>query len=164
MAIIKTEELAKIRKRHQNQKIIFCSGVFDLLHPGHIIFFETCKKYGQVLVVALATDKFIKAYKGKNRPILNENMRLKMVDSLKAVDYCLLVDITSDGNQYQFLDDVFSSLKPDLYILNNDVHDVDHRIPIIKKHKIKMKILGRDSPPELEGISTTRIIEKIKNV
>ncbi len=86
--IINFGELANIRKKHPDKKIVFGSGCFDLLHPGHILYLEDCKKYGDITVIEIACDANLKIY--KREPILNEQMRLKIIDSLKCVDYSFL--------------------------------------------------------------------------
>ena len=58
----------------KNKDLVLCHGVFDLVHYGHLKYFESAKKFGKYLVVSLTTDKFIK--KGPNRPIFNESIRL----------------------------------------------------------------------------------------
>ena len=90
--IISYKNLASVRKKYPDKKIVFCSGSFDLIHPGHVLTFEALKKLGDILVVAVGGDKDIAEIKGPTRPILNEDLRLKMVDSLKPVDYALAGD------------------------------------------------------------------------
>ena len=164
MAIIKFKELGKIRLKHRKDKIVLVTGAFDLLHAGHILFFENCKKIGKILVVGLGSDKGIELSKNKGRPILNQQTRLKMLDSTKYVDYCFL-DTISDKKPYLYiLEPAFSKLKPDFYVVNNDASQIDTRKAICLKHGVKLVIKERTCPPEFDYISTTRIIEKIKNI
>ncbi|MEM3333979.1 MAG: adenylyltransferase/cytidyltransferase family protein, partial [Thermoplasmata archaeon] len=67
---------------------VMASGVFDILHPGHIFFLEEAKKLGNELVVVVARDST--ARKLKHQPIMNEDVRLKMVTALKPVDIAIL--------------------------------------------------------------------------
>ena len=53
---------------------MLCHGVFDLMHSGHINHFNEAKNYGDILIVSLTKDEFIK--KGVNRPIFKINDRL----------------------------------------------------------------------------------------
>ena len=163
--IISIGDLASIREKHKNQKIAFCAGIFDLTHAGHVLFFEDCKKYGDVLVVMVGSDFTIQHYKGDGRPILNEHLRLKMIDSLKPVDYTLLDLNTSDVDFLAVIPEVvFKLLKPDLYIVNDDAFDMQRRHALVKGVDTKLVILKRTCPPEFENISTTKIIEKIKSL
>src|SRR3989344_6331411 len=90
MAIISQEDLSKIRKRHHRQKIVFCSGTFDLTHAGHILFLEDCKAQGDILVVGVGHDNDIRMIKGPSRPILSGWIRLYTISQLKPPDYCFI--------------------------------------------------------------------------
>ena len=97
MAKIIIKELHLIRKEFSDKKIVFCSGNFDLTHVGHILFFEDCKKQGDILVVGVGGDEIMKINKD-NRIILNEKVRLKTIDSLKPVDFCFIDDVSNKEN------------------------------------------------------------------
>lgn len=162
MTIIDHKELQSIRQKHAGEKIVYCSGSFDLTHAGHILFFEDCKKRGDVLVVAVGHDNAIKNLKGKIRPILNEHIRLKTVASLKPVDYCFL-DIVANGHPLSFVNDhVFQHLQPDVYVINTDAFDIPYREEASKKYNVELVILKRWCPSEYQDISTTNIISKIR--
>jgi cytidyltransferase-like protein len=163
--IVSIDELASLREKHKGRKIVFCAGVFDLTHAGHALFFEDCKKYGDILVVMIATDFNVRLYKGEDRPISNEHVRLKMVDSLKAVDYTHLDIDMPDKNFLAVISDVvFKTLKPDFYVINVDAFDMSRRYELVKGTETKLIILDRVCPPEFGDISTSGIIKKIKDL
>lgn len=161
MAYTRYKDFPKIRKKHSGQTIVFCSGTFDLTHAGHALFFEDCKRLGDILVVAVGTDASIKEIKGKHRPILNQHLRLKMVDSIRPVDYSF-IGTKHHKHILDFLHAVFSGLKPDVYVINDDAFGIDFRKKLAKKYGVKLKILKRACPPQFNKVSTTNIIEKIK--
>ncbi len=162
MAIIQRDDLPAIRERHHQSKIVFSSGVFDLVHAGHVLFFEDCKKHGDILVVCIGNDVQIKHLKGPERPVLNQWVRLKTVDALKPVDYVFMDD--SDAGRYplEFLNDVLPALRPDVYVVNDDAFDIPYRRDTAKKFGVEFAVLSRSCPPEFENISTTKIMEKIR--
>lgn len=164
MSQIYFKDLADIRERHKDQKIVFCSGCFDLMHVGHILFFEDCKKQGDILVVGVGPDADLKKYKGEDRPILNEQTRLKMVSSIDVVDYALIPPPTQPGNLLEFLHQIFEKLQPDTYVVNEDAFGISIRKEIAKKFKTNLVVLKRTCPPEFENVSTTSIIDKVKNL
>src|SRR3989344_1474893 len=123
--IVEIKDLNDIRKKHEGKKIVFCSGVFDLTHAGHIIFFEHCKKLGDVLVVAVGGDAFVKRRKGPGRPVLNEKIRVKAVDSLKAVDYVLLDDLSDENDPFKIFKIIGENLRPDLYAVRKDAFNLE---------------------------------------
>ena len=163
MAIITYNDFPKIRKRYRRNKIVFCSGSFDLTHAGHVLFFEDCKKLGEILVVVVGSDKMIKRNKSPERPVLNESIRLKTVASLKPVDFCVM-EKTMRKHPLGHLTEAFKKLRPDFYAINKDAFDIPYRKMIAKKFNVKLVILDRWCPPAFEDISTTKIIEKIKNL
>lgn len=63
------------------------NGCFDLIHIGHIRYLKESKEKGDILVVALNSDSSVRKLKGKGRPILNENDRVKILSSFSFVDY-----------------------------------------------------------------------------
>src|SRR3989344_341386 len=127
------EDLSAVREKHKRQTIVFCSGAFDLIHVGHVLFFEDCKKCGDILVVEVAHDALIIKNKGPERPVMNESMRMKHVSALKPVDYCFL-DRPYDGYPLQFLGDVFRLLHPDVYVINTDTFDIPFRQRLAEEH------------------------------
>jgi cytidyltransferase-like protein len=162
--IIKTiEALREIRRKYNNKKIVFCSGSFDLVHTGHILFLEDCKSKGDILVVAVGNDKMLRILKGENRPIMNEYVRLKIIDSLKPVDYCFLDTFSNSSkeNPNGVLNFTFENLKPDVYVINEDAFDIPYRENLCKNFNVKMIISKRTSPEEFENISSSKIIKKI---
>lgn len=164
MAIIEAYELPTIRERHKNEKIVFCSGVFDLTHAGHILFFEECKKWGDILVVAIGCDENTRNVKGADRPILNEKVRAKIVSSLKPVDYCF-VDKPYPPDMIPPLPEwVFPLVKPDVYVINDDTYEIPKRKEIAERFGIEFIVLRREAPKEFDGISTSKIIKKIRGV
>ena len=162
--IIKLDNLSKIRNQSPNKIIVFCSGSFDLAHVGHILFLEDCKKHGEIFVVSVGSDKMLRYNKGVDRPILNEHIRLKTIDSLKVVDYSFIDKISTENEPLKLLKFVFESLKPNFYVINEDAFDIPYREKICKDFNIKLIILKRWSPKEFENISTTRLIDKIKKL
>jgi D-beta-D-heptose 7-phosphate kinase / D-beta-D-heptose 1-phosphate adenosyltransferase len=161
-SIIQYGDLENIRKKHKDQKIVFCSGSFDLPHAGHVIFFEECKKLGDILVVGVGGDKIIRQNKGPGRPIMNEHVRLKMISSLKPVDYCLIDGNSGEEDSLSFVEFVFDHLRPNIYVVNTDAFDMPTRQELVKKYDVEIAVLERRAPKEFNEISATNIIKKIR--
>ena len=163
MALITYGDLPSIREKHKKERIVFASGTFDLPHAGHVLFFEDCKKYGDILVVTVGTDSAVKRNKGIERPVMNERVRLKIISSLKPIDYCLMeADVYEEPLKH--IEITFKTLKPDAYVINADAFDIPYRERIAKEHGVELVILERWCPPEFGDISTTKIIEQIKKL
>ena len=165
--IINSDNLEDIREKHKGKKIIYATGSFDLLHVGHVIFFENCKKLGDILVVGVGKDVLLKLSKDPNKPIFGENVRLKMVDSIKAVDYAFLIPneiFQVEGFHKIMLEPVFKRLHPDVFVVNEEGGGLGERKIVCEQNGVEMKVLPRDFPEGLGPFSTTAIIEKVKRL
>ncbi len=98
---------------------VMASGVFDILHSGHLHYLEEAKRLGDELVVVVATDATVR--KRKHEPITPERMRLELVNALKPVDRAVL------GRD----DDMFAVVReicPDIIALGYDQHFNETRL------------------------------------
>lgn len=82
------DELIRARQdwRREGKSVVFTNGCYDILHPGHIRLLESCKRLGDVLVLALNTDASVARLKGPKRPLIAEGERAAMAAELAAVD------------------------------------------------------------------------------
>jgi D-glycero-beta-D-manno-heptose 1-phosphate adenylyltransferase len=78
--------------KRQGKTVVFTNGCFDLLHPGHTRYLTEARKLGDVLVVAVNSDRSIRALKGPARPIFPENERAEILAALTMVDYVTVFD------------------------------------------------------------------------
>ena len=92
--------------REQKKKIVLCHGVFDLVHPGHIDYFKAAKSLGDILIVTITADTFIK--KNMHSPYFDEQTRYNFLSNIKIIDHVFIV------NQPTALPAI-KKLKPDFY-------------------------------------------------
>jgi len=97
-------------------KKVFVSGCYDMLHSGHVAFFEEAATHGD-LYVGIGSDKTIYELKAR-RPINNEQERLYMVKSLKPVKDAW---VNKGGGLIDFLEEI-KQLNPDIFFVNSDGH------------------------------------------
>jgi D-beta-D-heptose 7-phosphate kinase/D-beta-D-heptose 1-phosphate adenosyltransferase len=76
----------------QGKRVVFTNGCFDLLHPGHTRYLAEARKQGDVLLVALNSDRSVRALKGPDRPILSDYERAEILAALESVDYVTIFD------------------------------------------------------------------------
>jgi len=146
--IVKREKLKDIVSglRKEGKQIVFTNGCFDILHIGHTRLLNQAKKFGDVLIVGLNSDKSVSALK-PGRPIISESQRAEVLASLAAVDY---VTYFSEATPYN----IIKELRPDVLVKGKDWAHKD--------------IVGCDLVKEVQtvhlvdGISTTEIIRKVK--
>jgi FAD synthetase len=145
-------------KTSKNRKIVLASGVFDLLHLGHVKFLEEAKKAGgqnAELVVIVARDSNVEKSKGK-KPIMPENQRRALVESLKVVDEAIL------GYKEFDIEKVIEKIKPDVIVFGYDQEDMEKTVKdCIKMKGLNVKIVrvGRFREDDLD--SSSKIKQKI---
>lgn len=100
---------AKLKK--EGKKIAHCHGVFDLIHPGHIRHLAEAKGFGDVLVVTLTKDRFVK--RGPGRPIFNEHLRAETLASLAVTDFVCALD-------HPTAVEAIRAIAPDFYVKGQD--------------------------------------------
>lgn len=91
---------------------VMASGVFDIIHLGHLHYLEESKGLGDELVVVVATDSTVR--RRKHEPITPEKMRLELVSALKPVDLAVLGKDT--GDMFQVVDEI----RPDIITVGYD--------------------------------------------
>jgi len=131
---------------------VMASGVFDILHTGHIHYLTEAKSLGDELFVVVATDNTVR--KKKHEPITSESMRLELVRSLKPVDYAYL---GREGDIF----DIVKEIKPDIIALGYDQHfDEESIVKELKERGLDVKIV-RISEFDHDLNGTKKIIQKI---
>ena len=141
--------------RKEGKKTVWTNGCFDFMHAGHVDYLERAKKYGDILVVGMNSDASVRRYKGDLRPICNEGHRAQVLNALCCVDYIVIFEEKTPIKMIE-------ELKPDFYVKGGDytLDTIDqNERRIVENYGGLIKIL-----PEVEGISTTIIIEKIREL
>ncbi|MEN6424087.1 MAG: PfkB family carbohydrate kinase [Phycisphaerales bacterium] len=116
--IVSLHELPVIlhRCRNESRKIVHCHGVFDLLHIGHIRYFEQARGFGDVLVVTVTPDRYVD--KGDKHPAFPEQLRAEAIASLGVVDFVAV-------NEWPTAEQTLHLLRPDVYVKGSDFKSVD---------------------------------------
>lgn len=133
----------------QNKKV-FVSGCFDLLHSGHVEFFREASTYGD-LYVALGSDKTVYELKGR-LPVNNEQERFFMVKSVSYVKETFI----SQGSGYLDFEKELREIKPDYFVVNEDGH-TPAKQALCEELGAEYVVLHRKPSPGLEARSTTAL-------
>ena len=129
-------------------KIVWCNGTFDILHPGHIELFKVGNSLGDKLIVATDTDEKIRQDKGSSKPVNNLCDRISMLQAIKYIDEVLYF-----GNRKE-LEGLIELYSPDILLLGDDWRGGD---VVGRQYAKEVKFLPR------LNYSTTKIIEKIRD-
>jgi rfaE bifunctional protein nucleotidyltransferase chain/domain len=145
------DKLEGLRKK--GKKIAFTNGCFDILHVGHVRYLREAKKTADILVLALNSDSSVRSLKGEERPLIPEKERAEIIAALEFIDF---VTIFPELTPLELI----NYLKPDILIKGGDWPEEK----VVGREEIK-KWGGRVAIiPEVEGKSTTNIVEKIKKL
>jgi len=109
--LLKREEL-----RQQGKKVVQCHGVFDLLHPGHIVHLEEAKKMGEILVITITAAAYVN--KGPGRPYFSDELRMKSLAALECVDYVILSE-----NETSM--EIINFIRPDFYVKGKEYENFE---------------------------------------
>jgi D-glycero-beta-D-manno-heptose 1-phosphate adenylyltransferase len=136
----------------QQRRVVFTNGVFDILHPGHVRYLAEARRQGDALIVAVNSDRSVRAIKGPSRPVHPEAERAEVLAALAAVDAVVVFDQDTPW-------DIINAIQPDVLVKGADwAHDaivgrdiVEARGGVVVRVKVE------------EGHSTTGLIQKAGN-
>jgi D-beta-D-heptose 7-phosphate kinase/D-beta-D-heptose 1-phosphate adenosyltransferase len=80
------------RLRAHGLRVVFTNGVFDLVHPGHVRYLREARALGDALIVAVNSDRSVRANKGPGRPVNSEAERAEVLAALACVDAVVVFD------------------------------------------------------------------------
>lgn len=137
--------------RGRGRRIVFTNGVFDIVHPGHVRYLRQARALGDALIVAVNSDRSVRANKGPGRPINPERERREVLAALAAVDAVVVFDEETPL-------EAISRIQPDVLVKGADwgEHDIVGRDVVEARggRVVRMAL----SP----GHSTTDIIRRVR--
>lgn len=114
--------------RRSGKTVVHCHGCFDIVHPGHIRYFQFAKQQGDILVVSLTGDPHVG--KGESRPYVPQELRAENLAALELVDYVYV-------NPMPTAVDLLATLKPDIYIKGREYEHNNHPGFIKEKNTVE---------------------------
>ncbi len=150
--ILSGDEAAKwtAALRESRKTVVFTNGVFDLVHPGHVRYLQEARALGDALIVAVNSDRSVRANKGRHRPINPEAERAEILGSLACVDAVVIFDEDTPH-------EIVRRIQPDVLVKGADWGPDN----IVGRDIVEARG-GRVVRIELEpGFSTTELIRKV---
>lgn len=95
------------------KRVVLTNGCFDILHAGHVEYLERARELGDLLVVAINSDRSVRELKGPTRPVNSESDRARVISALRCVDFVTIFDslrVTA----------VIEAIKPAVYAKGGD--------------------------------------------
>jgi len=142
------DRLVSVLKK-ENKRIVAVSGVFDIIHSGHIYFLEQAKSFGDILIVLLNSDASVKKYKSPERPINDEESRAKVLKGFRAIDFVVIFNETTPVK-------LLYKIRPKVFCQGDDWGMNCPERAAVEKYGGRLEIIKR-----LKGFSTSAIIGKI---
>ena len=145
------DEKAQELKR-RGKTLVTLNGSFDLMHAGHLQILYQASLQGDLLIVALNTDRSIQAYKSPERPIIPLEYRLQMMAALEMVDYVTWFDETDPR-------EVLKKIQPHVHVNGAEYGENCIEAETVRSHGGRIHIVGL-----VPGLSTSQIMQKIKGL
>jgi D-beta-D-heptose 7-phosphate kinase/D-beta-D-heptose 1-phosphate adenosyltransferase len=155
MPIVTLDQAAAFARARQRagQRVVFTNGVFDLLHPGHVRYLQSARAEGDVLIVAVNSDRSVRALKGPSRPVLPEDERAEILAALAVVDQVFVFDEDTPAR-------AIDAIQPDVLVKGAD-WAMDR---IVGREAVEARG-GRVIRAEVaDSYSTSNIIEKVRRL
>ena len=113
--LVTLERALELREeaRRQDKSVVFTNGCFDLLHVGHIRYLAGAADEGEILFVALNSDRSVRTLKGDGRPLFPAQERAEIISALECVDAVLIFD---DAR----VDRLLQQLRPEVHAKGTD--------------------------------------------
>lgn len=138
-------------------KKVFVSGCYDILHGGHIEFFNQAKALGDYLIVCFAGDKSLEAHKHK-KPSIPEGHKKRVLESLRMVDEVVIGDYLEElGLDFK---QHFLRIKPDILAVTEDDRYGEQKTKLCQEIGAQYIVLPKNL--DFEKTSTSEIIRKIR--
>jgi D-glycero-beta-D-manno-heptose 1-phosphate adenylyltransferase len=141
---------ARAQLRQTGRRVVFTNGCFDLLHPGHVRYLQQARALGDALIVALNSDRSVRALKGPARPILKEDERAEVMAALACVDFVTIFDEPTPR-------EIITALLPDILVKGGD-WSID---TIVGREEVEAAGGQVMSLPFVDGVSTSDVISRI---
>lgn len=137
---------------HEGSGGVVVTGVFDLLHIGHLRFLEAACRLGDRLIVGVECDEHVRRWKGPNRPIQTEDDRVALLRALRVVDDTFIIRGERVDPEY------YAELLQPLHARYLAVTADD---PLLEAKRAAMRSIGvqlRVVIPRIENYSTTQLV------
>ncbi len=153
--ILSPQELAKevASCRQQGKTIVTTNGCFDVLHTGHLHLLNSAKALGDILIVAINSDRSVSQLKGSMRPLVTQQERAEILANLRPVDFVTIFDEATPV-------ELLTIIKPNIHVKGGDYNL--NNLPeasVVTAHGGTIKFIDLVS-----GKSSTGLLDKLKSL
>jgi rfaE bifunctional protein nucleotidyltransferase chain/domain len=151
--IVSQDELILLinREKRNGRRVVFTNGCFDLLHPGHVRCLAEARALGDLLIVAVNSDRSVRGNKGPERPLVPQNDRAEVLAALSSVDYVAIFDEPTPRK-------LIALVLPDILVKGADWGPTE----VVGREEVEAAGGRVVSIPLAPGYSTTSLLQKIR--
>lgn len=153
MKLLTLDILAEVLHQYRNQgdRIVHCHGCFDVPHVGHAKHLRAAKRLGDILVVTLTCDEFVR--KGPGRPVFNEDLRAEALAALQCVDFVSI-------NRAESAAPAIRMIRPHVYAKGPECRT--HKTPgLLAEEEAILEVGGTMAYTDDAVFSSTEILGKV---
>lgn len=135
------------------QNPVVVTGVFDLLHIGHLRFLEAARRLGDALIIGVESDERVRRWKGPNRPIQTEDDRMDLLRALRVVDDVFL--ITGERVDPAYYADLLAPYHARYIAVTADDPFLEQKRAAMRSVGVELQVVT----PRIENYSTTHLVQ-----
>jgi D-beta-D-heptose 7-phosphate kinase/D-beta-D-heptose 1-phosphate adenosyltransferase len=153
--VISQEELVQVaaREKSRGRRVVFTNGCFDLLHPGHVRCLSQARALGDLLIVAVNSDRSVRANKGPERPLVPQQDRAEVLAAFSSVDYVTIFDEPTPR-------ELIARVLPNVLVKGADWALEE----VVGREEVEAAGGEVISIPLAQGYSTTNLLQKIRKL
>lgn len=142
--------------KEKQQITVLVTGVFDVLHEEHVRFLKKAKEEGDILLVAIESDKRVRMIKGDERPINSQDVRKVNLEHLKIANWVMILP---DDFDYEARDEFISLVRPDVLAISAHSPFKQDKINVVSKYGGEVRVVLEFNPE----VSTTQTLTQTLN-
>jgi D-glycero-beta-D-manno-heptose 1-phosphate adenylyltransferase len=139
------------REKGDGRRVVLTNGCFDLLHPGHVRCLAKARALGDLLVVAVNSDRSVRGNKGPERPLVPQQDRAEVLAALASVDYVTIFDEPTPR-------ELIARVLPNILVKGADWGPNE----VVGREEVEAAGGRVVSIPLAPGYSTTSLLQKIR--
>lgn len=138
-------------------KKVFISGCYDILHAGHLQFFEEAKELGEYLVVSFASSEVLWIHK-RRKPSIPDEHKFALLQGIRVIDEVVVGHGHEEGMDFR---DEFMRVRPDFLVVTEDDHYAPLKRALCQEVGAEYVVLPK-TPPKFEPVSTSSIVRWVQ--
>lgn len=138
-------------------KKVFVSGCYDIIHAGHLQFFEEARAAGDYLIVSFASSEVLWHHK-RRKPSIPDDHKLALLQGIRVIDEVVIGKDLDEGIDFR---EDFLRIRPDFLIVTEDDKYADLKKSLCAETGAQYVVLPK-TPPKFAPISSSSIVRWVQ--